>query len=201
MLKRTFDIVATSAGLVVLSPLFVVIGAAIRLFSPGPVIYKARRVGEGGRVFSMYKFRTMVVDADKKGPLVTAGDDRRVTPIGRFLRKTKLDELPTLWNVLIGQMSLVGPRPENPDSAAQYTGEQRRIWSVRPGVTSLATIRYRNEEALLSGATNLDARYFEIMQDKLRLELQYVEHHPLRLDILILLRTLRAIFDSRDHVA
>jgi lipopolysaccharide/colanic/teichoic acid biosynthesis glycosyltransferase len=98
-------------------------------------------------------------------------------------------------------MSLVGPRPENPDSAAQYTGEQRRIWSVRPGVTSLATIRYRNEEALLSGATNLDARYFEIMQDKLRLELQYVEHHPLRLDILILLRTLRAIFDSRDHVA
>jgi lipopolysaccharide/colanic/teichoic acid biosynthesis glycosyltransferase len=197
MLKRTFDIVATSAGIVVLFPVILITGVAIRLLSPGPVLYRAARVGRGGGVFTMYKFRTMVVDADRNGPLVTAGDDARVTPIGRFLRKTKLDELPTLWNVLIGQMSLVGPRPENPKSAAQYNEEQRRIWTVRPGVTSLASVKYRNEESLLAGAADLDAKYFEIMQDKLRMELQYVERHSLRLDIVILFRTIQAVLQSK----
>lgn len=197
MLKRTFDIVATSVGMVLLSPVILITGVAVRLLSPGPVLYRAARVGRGGGVFTMYKFRTMVVDAERNGPLVTAGDDARVTPIGRFLRKTKLDELPTLWNVLIGQMSLVGPRPENPKSAAQYNEEQRRIWTVRPGVTSLASVKYRNEESLLTGAADLDAKYFEIMQDKLRMELQYVERHSLRLDIVILFRTIQAVLQSK----
>ncbi|MEW6510886.1 MAG: sugar transferase [Bacteroidota bacterium] len=196
-MKRVFDIAATSAGLVLLSPLMIAITVAIRLFSPGPVLYKAARVGKGGRVFSMYKFRTMVVDADKQGPLVTAGDDARVTRIGKLLRKTKLDELPTLWNVLIGDMSLVGPRPENPKSAALYTEQQRKIWNVRPGVTSPATVKYRHEEALLSGADDLERRYFEIMQDKLRLELEYVEHYSFSRDIQILLRTFQAILNTK----
>lgn len=135
----------------------------------------------------------MVTGADHVGPLITASDDPRVTRIGRFIRRTKLDELPTLWNVLKGDMSLVGPRPENPKSAALYNEKQQQIWRVRPGITSLATIKYRNEEALLASAENLDEKYFEIMQDKLRLELEYVQYRSLWLDASIILRTFSAI--------
>ncbi len=196
MLKRLFDVLASLLGLIVLSPVLVATAAGILILSPGPVLYRAARVGKGGRVFTMYKFRTMVVDADKNGPLITASGDRRVTSIGRFLRKTKLDELPTIWNVLMGQMSFVGPRPENPLSASQYNEEQRRIWWVRPGVTSLATIKYRHEESLLGGAGELESRYFEVMQDKLRMELEYVDHHPFSMDLAILFRTIHAIFKT-----
>jgi len=137
------------------------------------------------------------MDADCHGPLVTAGDDWRMTRIGRILRRTKLDELPTLWNVLKGDMSFVGPRPENPKSAELYSEEQRRIWTLRPGITSLATVKYRNEESILAGAKNLDARYFEIMQDKLTLELEYVDRRSFYMDLAILLRTLLAIFIAK----
>ena len=193
-MKRGFDIILAGAGLFLFSPVMMAVTLAIKLLSPGPVLYKAARVGKGGRVFSMVKFRTMVIDADKNGPLVTAGNDTRVTGIGRFLRTTKLDELPTLWNVLIGDMSLVGPRPENPSSAALYTEPQRRIWTVRPGLTSPATVKYRHEEALLAGARDLDKRYFEIMQDKLKLELEYLDNRSFLRDVVILLQTLQAIF-------
>ena len=201
MLKRSFDVVASLAGLILLAPVLVAVAAAILLLTGRPVLYRATRVGRGGGTFAMFKFRTMVVGADARGPLVTASGDGRVTLVGRILRKTKLDELPTLWNVLRGEMSIVGPRPENPGSASQYSEEQRRVLTVRPGVTSLATIKYRHEEALLAGGGDLDARYFAIMQDKLRLELEYVDHHPFSRDMSILARTIRALFTTEDSLA
>jgi lipopolysaccharide/colanic/teichoic acid biosynthesis glycosyltransferase len=192
-LKRAFDVVVSLVGLIVLSPLLGLVTVAIRLTSPGPVLYGSRRVGLGGRTFKMVKFRTMVPGAEKMGPLVTPGDDHRITPLGRYLRRTKVDELPTLWNVLKGEMSIVGPRPENPDSAALYTEEQRRVWSVKPGITSLATLKYRHEEKLLAGAADLEATYFQIMQDKLSLDLEYIKRQSFRLDLQIVFRTLRAV--------
>ncbi len=195
-MKRSFDILFASLGLVVLFPVCCLVALIIRFTSPGPIFYASPRVGLNGKLFKMLKFRSMVTGADQVGPLITASDDRRVTRIGRFLRRTKLDELPTLWNVLKGDMSLVGPRPENPKSAALYTEDQRRIWQVRPGVTSLATIKYRNEETMLAGAQNLEDKYYEIMQDKLRLELEYIQHQSLWLDIRIVFGTLSAIFDK-----
>jgi len=201
MIKRSFDLFFSFVGLLSLFPLMVVIALFIKLDSPGSIIYKSKRVGKNGRLFEMYKFRTMVMNADNHGPLVTAGDDWRMTRVGRMLRRTKLDELPTLWNVLKGDMSFVGPRPENPKSAALYTDEQRRIWTMRPGITSLATIKYRNEESFLAGAKDLDAKYFEIMQDKLRLELEYIENHSFYLDLVLLFRTLLAIFIAKDSNA
>jgi lipopolysaccharide/colanic/teichoic acid biosynthesis glycosyltransferase len=201
VLKRSFDLFFSFVGLLPLFPLMVVVGLLIKLDSPGSIIYKSKRVGKNGRLFEMYKFRTMVMNADSQGPLVTAGDDCRMTRIGRILRRTKLDELPTLWNVLKGDMSFVGPRPENPKSAELYTEEQRHIWEMRPGITSLATIKYRNEESLLAGAKDLDAKYFEVMQDKLRLELEYVDRHSFYLDLVILFRTILAIFIAKDSNA
>lgn len=191
--KRTFDVLASAGGLVLVSPLLGLIALAIRLTSPGPVFYASSRVGLGGKTFNMLKFRTMVPNADAVGPLVTAGDDPRITSIGRYLRRTKLDELPTLWNVLKGDMSIVGPRPENPQSASLYTEAQRRIWTVRPGITSLATLKYRHEERLLAGAVDLDDAYFHLMQDKLALELEYVQRQSFWLDLRIIMHTLAAV--------
>jgi lipopolysaccharide/colanic/teichoic acid biosynthesis glycosyltransferase len=192
-LKRAFDVVVSLVGLIVVSPLLGLVTVAIRLTSPDPVLYGSRRVGLGGRTFKMVKFRTMVPGAEKMGPLVTSGDDHRITPLGRYLRRTKVDELPTLWNVLKGEMSIVGPRPENPDSAALYTEEQRRVWSVKPGITSLASLKYRHEEKLLAGAADLEATYFQIMQDKLALDLEYIKRQSFRLDLQIIFQTLRAV--------
>jgi lipopolysaccharide/colanic/teichoic acid biosynthesis glycosyltransferase len=189
-LKRLFDIFVALLGFVVLLPLMAVVALAIRLTSPGPALYGSTRVGLGGAPFKMIKFRTMVVDADKLGPLVTAGNDSRITSIGRYLRRTKLDELPTLWNVLKGDMSIVGPRPENPHSAALYSDAQKSVWTVRPGVTSLATLKYRHEESILAGHADLEAAYFQIMQDKLALELAYINRRSFWLDIQIIFRTI-----------
>jgi lipopolysaccharide/colanic/teichoic acid biosynthesis glycosyltransferase len=194
MLKRSFDVFFSFLGLLILSPILSVIGLLIKLDSAGSIIYKSMRVGKNGRLFDMYKFRTMITNADNQGPLVTAGDDWRMTSVGRILRRTKLDELPTLWNVLKGDMSFVGPRPENPKSTQLYTEEQRRIWTMRPGITSLATIKYRNEESILAGSKDLEAIYFQIMQDKLSLELEYIERHCFYLDLKILFRTILTIF-------
>ncbi|MEW6580001.1 MAG: sugar transferase, partial [Chloroflexota bacterium] len=167
MLKRPFDLLASAIGLVFLSPLFALIALLIRLSSPGPIFYRARRVGRCGREFTLYKFRSMVANADRQGPGITTAGDPRVTPIGRVLRRTKLDELPQLWNVLRGDMSLVGPRPEDPRYVALYTPEQRRVLDVRPGITSLASIEYRHEEAVLRGP-DWEQRYIrEVMPAKL----------------------------------
>ena len=190
MKKRLFDFVATVVGLVILSPVFVVIALLIRVTSPGPVLHRARRVGLNGTPFTLYKFRTMVVGAAKMGAGITAHDDPRITRAGRLLRRTKLDELPQLVNVLKGEMSLVGPRPEDPRYVACYTLEQRRVLAVRPGITSWASIQYRHEEDLLGTSTVDDVYRRVIMPEKLALDLQYIDRQSLGLDVQILLRTL-----------
>ncbi|HWO42461.1 MAG TPA: sugar transferase [Candidatus Eisenbacteria bacterium] len=193
-MKRAFDISVAAVGLFILAPLLGLIALVIRATSPGPVFYGSTRIGLGGKPFTMLKFRTMVVGADRLGPLITAGNDPRITPIGRILRRTKLDELPTLWNVLKGDMSIVGPRPENPKSAALYNATQRSLWQVRPGITSLATLKYRHEETLLATKPDLESAYFQIMQDKLALELAYMERQSFWGDMRIILRTLVEVF-------
>jgi lipopolysaccharide/colanic/teichoic acid biosynthesis glycosyltransferase len=193
-LKRVFDVVTAGLGLIALLPILGLIAVVIRVTSAGPVFYGSTRIGRGGKPFKMIKFRTMVVGADKIGPLITAGNDPRITPIGRTLRHTKLDELPTLWNVLKGDMSIVGPRPENPESASLYTETQKNIWTLRPGITSMATLKYRHEESLLACRPDLETAYFQIMQDKLALELAYVNRQTFWLDMRIIFRTLVEVF-------
>ena len=196
-MKRPFDVLLAALLLAMTAPLFAVAAILVKLSSPGPVFYRSPRVGRGGGTFGMLKFRTMVTGADRAGSLVTRAGDPRVTPIGGWLRRTKIDELPTLVNVLAGDMSMVGPRPENPRSASLYTPSQRRLLSVRPGVTSPATIAFRHEEELLSRSTNVDADYFGIMQTKLRIELDYLERRSLFTDCAVLAGTARAIVSKR----
>lgn len=194
MAKRLFDISASLVGLLILAPVMAVAALAICLDSPGPALYRAVRVGQGGREFRLLKFRTMVSGADRKGPGITTAADPRVTRVGRVLRRAKLDELPQLVNVLLGDMSLVGPRPEDPRYVTLYSPEQRRVLAVRPGVTSPASIRYRNEAALLDGP-DWEARYVsEIMPSKLAAELEYIEARSFWKDLAILLRTLGAVW-------
>ncbi len=192
-MKRVFDVSASLLGLVILSPLLVLVAILVKRSSPGPIVHRARRVGVQGRLFTLYKFRSMVVHADRAGGGLTAQDDPRITPIGRVLRRTKLDELPQLINVIKGDMSLVGPRPEDPCYVALYTADQRRVLSVRPGITSWASIQYRHEEQLLS-ADQVDAVYrTQVMPQKLALDLEYLDRQSLRLDLLILLQTVWAV--------
>jgi lipopolysaccharide/colanic/teichoic acid biosynthesis glycosyltransferase len=194
MTKRIMDIAVSAIGLVLLCPVLVVIALLIKWTSPGPVLYLAERVGQGGKVFTLYKFRSMVVDAHKLGPAVTGAQDKRITPIGRWLRRTKVDELPQMLNVLKGDMSLVGPRPEDPRYVRLYTSEQRRVLEVRPGITSAASVAYRHEETLLS-AVDWEAYYIQtVMPAKLELDLAYIRHHNLIQDVKILWQTLLALF-------
>lgn len=193
-LKRGLDVVASALGLLVLSPLFLVIALAIKRSSPGPVFYNASRVGMHGKPIHVRKFRTMVANAASLGPGVTTQGDPRITPVGRFLRKWKLDELPQLINVLEGTMSLVGPRPEDPRYVALYTPEQRRVLDVRPGITSLASVKYRHEEQMLSG-NDWEAVYIhEVMPAKLKIDLEYVEHAGPWQDIRVIFATLVELF-------
>jgi lipopolysaccharide/colanic/teichoic acid biosynthesis glycosyltransferase len=191
--KRIFDVIVSFIGLIIFLPLMVVIAIIVKLTSPGPIFFGSERVGVGGKVFKMIKFRSMVVNADKIGSLVTAGNDPRITSIGKYVRDFKWDELPSLWNVLKGDMSFVGPRPENPKSVASYTENQRRILSVKPGITSLATIKYRYEEEILAEADDLEKAYFRIMQDKLKIDLEYLENRSFTKDIRIIFQTLAEI--------
>ena len=188
MVKRVFDIIVALLGLIALAPLFVVIAILIKLDSSGPIVFKGKRVGQHGKMFHILKFRSMVVDAPQKGPAITCKDDPRVTRVGRFLRKSKLDELPGLVNVLKGEMSLVGPRPEAPSWVERYTPRQRAVLAARPGITGPTQIKYRNEEELLDGV-NLEAEYLEIMDDKLNIDLDYVENRSFTADLAILVRT------------
>lgn len=196
--KRGFDILCALVGLLLLAPLLATIAAWIRLSSPGPVIYYATRVGRNGKLFHLYKFRTMRQDADRTGPGITRSDDDRITPVGRLLRKSKLDELPQLLNVLKGEMSLVGPRPEDPRYVAHYTPHERVVLSVRPGVTSLASIRYRNEESLLQGENWEDFYLQHVMRDKLRVDSRYIEKWSFSLDLRILFFTFFVLSNSDD---
>ncbi|TFH47442.1 MAG: hypothetical protein E4H01_08360, partial [Lysobacterales bacterium] len=188
--KRIVDILASLLGLIFLSPVFNVIGAAIKRYSKGPVFYHGERIGREGKPFKILKFRTMQETLEAhNGARITAQDDPRVTRLGRFLREAKLNELPQLFNVLKGEMSLVGPRPEDPSFVEHYTDEQREVLSVRPGITSLASVIYSNEEKQLV-SDNLAEKYLsDILPNKLRLDLIYVRNVSLLLDLDILFRT------------
>jgi lipopolysaccharide/colanic/teichoic acid biosynthesis glycosyltransferase len=189
---RAVDVLVALLGLVVTAPLFLLIGIAIKVESRGPVFYWGRRVGEGGREFDMLKFRKMPRDA--AGPKLTLAHDDRLTRLGRFLHLTKLDELPQLWNVLRGQMTLVGPRPEDPAYVALYAQEYRRILDLRPGITGLAQIQYRDEAKLLVGL-DYEQRYRnELLPDKITIDRYYADRKCLGLDARIIGWTLIAIF-------
>ncbi|RLE38314.1 sugar transferase [Candidatus Woesearchaeota archaeon] len=198
MLKRLFDIVAAGLALVVLSPILCMVGGAVRLTSPGPVFYRQTRVGRGRGLFKIVKFRSMVTDAEDSEPLVTSKDDCRITPIGRFLRRTKLDELPELWNVLVGDMSIVGPRPEVPRYVEHYSPEWERVFDVRPGITDLATLQFRDEELVLKHAHDREQIYLQVVVPiKMRLALEYINRRSFMLDLKIILLTLWGITFGR----
>lgn len=196
-MKRLFDILASFIGLIIISPVFLILGIWIKLDSKGPVFYKQIRVGRGNKDFFLYKFRSMRVGADKDGLITVGGRDPRVTRSGYYIRKYKLDEFPQLINVLKGDMSLVGPRPEVRKYVEMYTPEQMHVLDVRPGITDLASIRYRNENELLEKAEDPDKYYIEvIMQDKLRINLEYVRNHSFLYDIKLIFGTFWAIIND-----
>ena len=194
MCKRIFDGVIALLGLLIVLPLFLLVAPILKLDSPGPVFYRAERIGKDGIPFRLYKFRSMVISADKRGPGITAAGDARITRVGRFLRRAKLDELPQLLNVLLGDMSLVGPRPEDPRYVAFYTPEQRRVLSVRPGITSPASLAYRHEEQMLAGEDWETHYRTRVLPDKLALDLAYLARRTLLSDLALILRTLAAVF-------
>lgn len=190
--KRLFDIVCSLIGMIVLSPLFLVVALAVALTSPGGVLFRQERIGLGGKPFTIYKFRTM--RKDNAGLKITTAKDCRITPVGKVLRKTKLDELPQLWNVLRGDMSFVGPRPEVREYTDLYTEEQRQIFLVRPGITGVASIRFRNENDLLSSSDDPNRTYIEeVMPEKLRLDLSYLPRAGVLYDIALILETLAVV--------
>lgn len=189
-MKRLFDLLASAAGLLVLSPLFLLLALWVKSDSPGPVFYRQTRVGRGNRDFRLFKFRSMRVGADKKGLITVGGRDPRVTRSGYCIRKYKLDELPQLINVFLGDMSLVGPRPEVRKYVELYTPEQMRVLDVRPGITDPASIRYRNENELLAASDDPERFYREtIMQDKLRINLEYVAERSFVYDLKLIFKT------------
>jgi lipopolysaccharide/colanic/teichoic acid biosynthesis glycosyltransferase len=198
MAKRAFDLLVSSLALLLLSPLLLLLTLWVKLDSQGPVLYSGRRVGKDGQPFLMYKFRTMVEGAERRGPAVTYRDDPRITRAGRFLRRTKLDELPQLLNVVRGEMSLVGPRPEDPVYVALYTPEQRQVLSVKPGVTGPTQLEYRNEASMLSGESVDEDYVSRIMPEKLKLDLEYVRQRSLMLDLKILWRTARTLLFGNE---
>lgn len=199
MIKRLFDIVFSLGALVVLSPLLVAVATWIRLDSPGPVFFRQVRVGRGGREFRIYKFRTMRQDADRLGPQITVGADNRITTAGALLRKYKIDEFPQFLNVLIGDMSVVGPRPEVPRYVALYPPQTRAlVLSVRPGITDPASIEYRDENDLLGCSADPHRTYVEqVMPAKLALCERYVRERSLLRDLIVIGQTFRAAFGRR----
>ena len=192
--KRMFDIAGATLGLVLAGPLLLILAVAIKIESRGPVFFRGVRVGLHGHRFRIFKFRSMVADAEQSGPGITAAGDSRVTRLGRLLRRFKLDELPQLLNVLKGEMSLVGPRPEDPRYVAHYTAEQRRVLSVRPGITGAASVRYRHEEVLLRGPDWETVYLTVIMPDKLKIDLAYIEHWSFGSDLKVLVQTAAALY-------
>lgn len=192
---RFFDVLFSSLGLVILSPLFLALAVWIKLDSAGPVFYTQTRVGRCGRDFKLYKFRSMRQGADKKGLITVGGRDPRVTKSGFFIRKYKLDELPQLFNVLKGDMSIVGPRPEVRKYVELYTQEQQKVLSVRPGITDYASIEYVDENVLLGNAQDPEKVYVdEIMPDKIKYNMRYIENRTLKEYFRVVFLTLRKIF-------
>jgi len=199
MTKRLFDLFWSIIGLLLCWPLFLIAAVAIKLDSVGPVIFQQERIGRGFRPFFIYKFRTMVNDAPKQGGALTASGDPRVTSVGRILRQTKLDELPQLINVFKGDMSLVGPRPEVRKYVEVFHERYRTVLTVRPGMTDLASLKYRDESAILAAAENPEAEYLKrILPDKLRLAEDYVRQASIGLDLRLILQTLLKLLPGRS---
>lgn len=194
IIKRIFDVIASGVGMIILSPLFIIISILIKLDSEGNVFFKQRRVGKNKKIFEIYKFRTMVTDAEKIGRQITIGNDSRITRVGAFIRKYKLDEFPQLINVLKGEMSLVGPRPEVPRYVELYDEEQEKILLVKPGITDYASIKFRNENDILGKSIDPDREYIEnVMPTKIDLNLKYISEISLLTDIKIIINTIIAI--------
>ena len=194
VLKRLMDIVISGGALLVIWPVLLVVALAIKIDDPGPVFYRQVRVGRGGKTFRIFKFRTMVVDADKKGLAITVGRDNRITRVGALLRKTKLDELAQLINVFVGEMSFVGPRPEVQKYVDLYTPYQRQVLLVRPGITDYASIAYRNENDMLAEAEDPERMYIDvIMPDKIELNMKYLREISPLADIRLIFGTIAAV--------
>ena len=194
-MKRIFDLVFSIAGLILLSPVFLIISLLIKLDSKGPVFYKQLRVGKNNSDFRLLKFRTMRTDSDKSGLLTVGGRDPRITGAGYYLRKFKIDELPQLLNVAAGEMSFVGPRPEVRRYVDLYDDEQRKVLNVLPGITDVASIKYRNENELLEKSEDPESYYIDnIMPDKLKLNLDYIEQRSFTNDLKVIFKTIITIF-------
>ena len=193
--KRVVDVLASALGIFVLSPALIIVACAIKLTSPGPAFYRQVRIGKQGRPFQILKFRSMVVDLTCSGLGITASGDSRVTRIGKFLRQYKIDEVPQLWNVLLGEMSLVGPRPELPAYVALYTREQRQVLSAKPGITDPASLAYRHEEKILAEHGNPECFYqMTILPDKLARNIAYLQQVSFTTDICVIVETLASVF-------
>ena len=197
-MKRAFDIVVSFLGLAVLSPLLLLVALVIKLESSGPILFRQERIGRQFHPFFIFKFRTMVHDPSGRGRLITASDDPRITRVGRLLRKTKIDELPQLINVLKGDMSLVGPRPEVRQYVGLFQQDYEEILKIRPGITDLASLKYRNEEAILGHSGHLEEEYVKrVLPDKIRLAKDYLRHSSFVFDLRLMLMTLFKLFDYR----
>ena len=192
--KRVFDIVASLVGIVLLLPVFIIIGLWVKLSSKGPIFFVQKRVGKDFKEFNLYKFRSMVVGAQNKGPGVTSKDDARITKVGRFIRNTKIDELPQLFNVLKGDMSLVGPRPELRKFVDAKKDEYKKILSVKPGITDNAAIEFRDEEEIMSQYEDKEKTYVDIvLPQKIKLYYKYIDEISFFNDIKLILKTLKVI--------
>ena len=191
-MKRLFDFTFAVLGLIILSPVLIILSLLIIITSPGTALYSQKRVGRQGRLFTLYKFRTMVRNADTMtGGSITVENDGRITAIGKLLRRWKLDELPTLWNVLKGDMSFVGPRPDVPGYADKLDGDSHRVLGMRPGITGPATLKYSNEEKLLAGVDNPKKYNDEVIfPDKVQINLKYMDNWSLWIDIKIIFKTI-----------
>jgi lipopolysaccharide/colanic/teichoic acid biosynthesis glycosyltransferase len=200
MVKRFVDVVLSAIGLLLLGPFFLLLALVMKLDSQGPVFYRGVRVGRNGRLFNIYKFRSMVADAERKGAASTSTTDFRVTRSGHFIRKFKLDELSQLINVFLGDMSFVGPRPEVQKYVDVYTEEEKQILSVRPGITDWSSIKFHNEAEIIeaSGIPDADEAYEKLIRpEKLRLQLKYIKERNLWVDIKIVVSTVLTLFSTR----
>jgi lipopolysaccharide/colanic/teichoic acid biosynthesis glycosyltransferase len=194
-MKRIFDIIGAVSGLVLLVPLFLIVALLIKLDSPGPVLFRQERMGKGFRPFLIYKFRTMVQNPSKLGAPLTIGDDPRITRTGRLLRKTKIDELPQLINVLKGEMTFVGPRPEVRQFVELFRSDYEEILKVRPGVTDIASLKYEDEATVMGQFKNPEEAYISrILPDKIRLAKEYINQSSLFFDLSLILKTVPKLF-------
>jgi len=200
-MKRVFDILMATIGLILLSPLFLLVAVLIKLDSPGPIFFRQERIGKRFRSFLIYKFRTMVEHAAQIGTEITYGKDPRITRIGRLLRETKIDELPQIINVLKGEMSLVGPRPEIRQYVELFQRDYEEILKVRPGISDMASLKYSDEGSLLGNSRNPREEYISrVLPDKIRLAREYIKHSSLVFDLRLIFKTLLKLFERRPSL-